>query len=185
MVNRERLCPSRRWPTMQYEVLARRIVVEVARCSIDGGYCQAIMLHEVARRLRIDEASAETAMRLAVALADRWGLFPISYSPNRNGARSVALGPLGQLSIRHWSGARAMAIAGNLRRSLAFRPGALLPLGRSPTWWHSTTPVLAPAWAGSFLGEAHVQGADRGQLMSGPERGQEQWLRSMMLYWRD
>ena len=56
---------------MQYnEVLARRIVVEVARCSIDGGSCQAIMLHEVARRLRIDEASAETAMRLAVA--ERW-----------------------------------------------------------------------------------------------------------------
>ena len=47
-----------------------------------------------------------------------------------------------------------MALAGNLRRSLAFRLRALLPLGRSPTWWHSTTPVLAPAWAGSFLDEA-------------------------------
>ena len=56
---------------MQYnEVLARRIVAEVARSSIDGGALQAVMLHEVARRLRIDEASAESAMHRAVA--ERW-----------------------------------------------------------------------------------------------------------------
>jgi hypothetical protein len=35
---------------MQYnEVLARRIVAEVARSSVEGGFC-AVMLHEVARR---------------------------------------------------------------------------------------------------------------------------------------
>jgi hypothetical protein len=56
---------------MQYnEILARRIVAEVARCSIDGGTLQPIMLHEVARRLKIDEASAEAATRRAVA--ERW-----------------------------------------------------------------------------------------------------------------
>jgi hypothetical protein len=56
---------------MQYnEVLARRIVAAVARSSIDGRALQAVMLHEVASRLRIDEASAETAMRPAVA--KRW-----------------------------------------------------------------------------------------------------------------
>jgi hypothetical protein len=53
---------------MQYnEVLARRIVAEVARSSVDGGTLQPIMLHEVARRLKIDEASAEAAMYRAVA----------------------------------------------------------------------------------------------------------------------
>jgi hypothetical protein len=55
---------------MQYnELLARRIVVEVAR-SVDGGALQPVMLHEVARRLKIDEALAEAAMYRAVA--ERW-----------------------------------------------------------------------------------------------------------------
>ena len=53
----------------------KSLPVELSRrsrgCSIDGGSYQAIMLHEVARRLRIDEASAElAAMRRAVA--ERW-----------------------------------------------------------------------------------------------------------------
>jgi hypothetical protein len=53
---------------MQYiELLARRIVVEVGRSSVDGGTLQPVMLHEVARRLKIDEASAEAAMYRAVA----------------------------------------------------------------------------------------------------------------------
>ena len=56
---------------MQYnETLARRIVAEVARSSVDGGTLQPVMLHEVARRLKIDEASAEAAMYRAVA--ERW-----------------------------------------------------------------------------------------------------------------
>jgi hypothetical protein len=56
---------------MQYnEILARRIVPEVARSSVDGGTLQPVMLHEVARRLKIDEASAEAAMYRAVA--ERW-----------------------------------------------------------------------------------------------------------------
>ena len=68
---RERLSPSRRWARMQYnEILARRIVAEVARSSVDGGTLQPVMLHEVARRLKIDEASAEAAMYRAVA--ERW-----------------------------------------------------------------------------------------------------------------
>jgi len=55
---------------MQYnEILARRIVAEVARSSVDGGTLQPVMLHEVARRLKI-EASAEAAMYRAVA--ERW-----------------------------------------------------------------------------------------------------------------
>jgi hypothetical protein len=64
---RERLSPNQRWAAMQYnEVLAHRIVAEVARSSVDGGALQAVMLHEVARRLRIDEASAEAGMHRAV-----------------------------------------------------------------------------------------------------------------------
>ena len=60
---RERLSPNQRWAAMQYnEVLARRIVAEVARSAVDGGTLRPIMLHEVARRLKIDEASAEAAM---------------------------------------------------------------------------------------------------------------------------
>jgi hypothetical protein len=58
---------------MQYiELLGRRIVVEVGRSSVDGGTLQPVMLQEVARRLKIDEASAEAAMYRAVAdeLAD-------------------------------------------------------------------------------------------------------------------
>ena len=44
---------------MQYnEILARRVVAEVARSSFNGGALQPVMLHEVARRLKIDEASA-------------------------------------------------------------------------------------------------------------------------------
>jgi len=68
---RERLSPNQRWAAMQNnEVLARRNVVEVARSSVDGGTLRPIMLHEVARRLKIDEASAEAAMCRAVA--ERW-----------------------------------------------------------------------------------------------------------------
>jgi hypothetical protein len=37
---------------------------------VDGGTLQPVMLHEVARRLKIDEASAEAAMYRAVA--ERW-----------------------------------------------------------------------------------------------------------------
>ena len=56
---------------MQYnELLARRIVAEVARSSVDGGALQPVMLHEVARRLKINEASVEDAMYRAVA--ERW-----------------------------------------------------------------------------------------------------------------
>jgi hypothetical protein len=58
--------------TMHYsELLARRIVAEVARISVDG--LQPVLLHEVARRLKIDEASAESAMYRAVA--ERWLVF--------------------------------------------------------------------------------------------------------------
>ena len=56
---------------MQYnELLARRIVAELARSSVDGGALQPVMLHEVARRLKINEASAEAAMYRAVV--ERW-----------------------------------------------------------------------------------------------------------------
>jgi len=51
------------------EILARRIAAEVARTSVDGGASQPVMLHD-ARRLKIDEASAESAMYRAVA--ERW-----------------------------------------------------------------------------------------------------------------
>jgi hypothetical protein len=49
------------------ELLARRIVAEIARSSVDGGTLRPVMLPEVARRLKIDEASAEAAMYRAVA----------------------------------------------------------------------------------------------------------------------
>ena len=52
------------------ETLARRIVAEVARSSVDGGALQPVMLHEVARRLKINEASVEAGMYRAVA--ERW-----------------------------------------------------------------------------------------------------------------
>ena len=65
------LGPRAALAAMQYnEILARRIVPEVARSSVDGGTLQPVMLHEVARRLKIDEASAEAAMYRAVA--ERW-----------------------------------------------------------------------------------------------------------------
>jgi len=35
------------------EILARRIVAEVARISGDGGAMQPVLLHEVGRRLKI------------------------------------------------------------------------------------------------------------------------------------
>ena len=41
--------------------------------SGDGGAMQPVLLHEVARRLKIDEASAESAMYRAVA--ERWLVF--------------------------------------------------------------------------------------------------------------
>jgi AraC-like DNA-binding protein len=65
------LAPSAALAAMQYnELLARRIVAEVARSSVDGGALQPVMLHEIARRLKIDEASAEAAMYRAIA--ERW-----------------------------------------------------------------------------------------------------------------
>ena len=50
------------------ETLARRIVADVARATSERpqGW---VMLHEVARHLKVDEASAEAAMRIAIA----WG----------------------------------------------------------------------------------------------------------------
>ena len=50
------------------ETLARRIVADVARATSEHpqGW---VMLHEVARHLKVDEASAEAAMRIAIA----WG----------------------------------------------------------------------------------------------------------------
>jgi hypothetical protein len=70
------------------EILARRIVAEVARTSADGGVLQPVMLHEVARRLKIDEASAESAMYRAVA--ERWLIVDLHYiafgSPTPAGA---------------------------------------------------------------------------------------------------
>jgi hypothetical protein len=56
---------------MKYnEILAQRIVAEVPRSSANRGPLQPVMLHDVARRLKIDEASAESAMYRAVA--ERW-----------------------------------------------------------------------------------------------------------------
>jgi hypothetical protein len=55
------------------EILARRIVAEVARVFGDGGAMQPVLLHEVGRRLKIDEASAESAMYRAVA--EHWLVF--------------------------------------------------------------------------------------------------------------
>jgi hypothetical protein len=48
------------------ETLARRIVADVARITGDPPM-RWVMLHEVARSLKVDEASAEAAMHLAVA----------------------------------------------------------------------------------------------------------------------
>jgi hypothetical protein len=47
------------------ETLARRIVADVARVTSERpmGW---VMLHEVARHLKVDEASAEAAMRIAI-----------------------------------------------------------------------------------------------------------------------
>ena len=65
------LAPSAALAAMQYnELLARRIVAEVARSSVAGQALQPVMLHEIARRLKIDEASAEAAMYRAIA--ERW-----------------------------------------------------------------------------------------------------------------
>jgi hypothetical protein len=65
------LQPSAALAAMQYnELLARRIVAEVARSSVDGGALQPVMLHEVARRLKINEASVEAGIYRAVA--ERW-----------------------------------------------------------------------------------------------------------------
>ena len=50
------------------ETLGRRIVADVVRATSDHplGW---VMLHEVARPLKVDEASTEAAMRVAIA----WG----------------------------------------------------------------------------------------------------------------
>ena len=45
------------------ETLARRIVAHLARTDDP----EWVMLHEVARHLKVDEASAEAAMRVAIA----------------------------------------------------------------------------------------------------------------------
>jgi hypothetical protein len=54
------------------EILAQRIVEEVARSFTSEGASVPVMLHQVARRLKIDEASAESAMHRAV---QRWLVF--------------------------------------------------------------------------------------------------------------
>jgi hypothetical protein len=59
---------------MQYkEILALRMVAEVACTSVDGGALQPVLLHEVACQLKIDEASAESPMYRAVAERCRAG----------------------------------------------------------------------------------------------------------------
>jgi hypothetical protein len=48
------------------ETLSRRIVACVARASADDPMVW-VMLHEAARHLKVDEASAAAAMRVAIA----------------------------------------------------------------------------------------------------------------------
>ena len=73
---------------MQYnEILARRVVAEIAPSSGDGGALQPVMLHEVARRLKIDEASAESAKYRAVA--ERWPVFLFHIPDAADGGRSL------------------------------------------------------------------------------------------------
>jgi hypothetical protein len=61
------LAPSAALAAMHYnEILGRRIVAEVARTSVDGG-ALPVLLHEVVCRLKIDEASAESAVYRAAA----------------------------------------------------------------------------------------------------------------------
>ena len=55
------------------EILAQRIVTEVARGFVPGLPSQPILLHRAAHRLKIDEASAESAMHRAVT--KRWLVF--------------------------------------------------------------------------------------------------------------
>jgi hypothetical protein len=50
------------------QTLARRIVAHLARATADDPM-EWVMLHDVARQLKVDEASAENAMRMAIA----WG----------------------------------------------------------------------------------------------------------------
>jgi hypothetical protein len=50
------------------ETLSRRIVALVARATAEEPTAW-VMLHQVARQLKVDEASAEAAMRVAIA----WG----------------------------------------------------------------------------------------------------------------
>jgi hypothetical protein len=50
------------------ETLARRIVAHLARATADDPR-EWVMLHDVARQLKVNEASAEDAMRVAIA----WG----------------------------------------------------------------------------------------------------------------
>jgi hypothetical protein len=56
-------------PMQSNEVLARRIVGAVGHATADhpSGW---VMLHQVVQHLKVDEASAEAAMR--VAIASRW-----------------------------------------------------------------------------------------------------------------
>ena len=48
------------------ELVARRIVVEIARSTVNGGGLDPIILHEVALRLQIDELSAEVGMNRGI-----------------------------------------------------------------------------------------------------------------------
>ena len=48
------------------EVLARHIVAAVAHATAERPG-EWVMLHQVARHLKVDEATAETAMRVAIA----------------------------------------------------------------------------------------------------------------------
>jgi Mn-dependent DtxR family transcriptional regulator len=52
---------------MQYsELLARRIVMEVVRSTVDGGGLKPIILHEVARHLQIDGVSATAGLNRGI-----------------------------------------------------------------------------------------------------------------------
>jgi Mn-dependent DtxR family transcriptional regulator len=52
---------------MQYsELLARRIVMEVVRSTVDGGGLNPVILHEVARHLQIDEVLATAGLNRGI-----------------------------------------------------------------------------------------------------------------------
>ena len=52
---------------MQFsELLARRIVMEVVRSTVDGGGLNPVILHEVARHLQIDEVLATAGLNRGI-----------------------------------------------------------------------------------------------------------------------